>query len=547
MPVMSAGEGSQETKVPLQSIESSGFNEVVQIDHQKICMTAKGYNQVLVMIDHFTKYAEAAPCMTASAEETCDHLINVWIARHGCPITFQSDNGKAFVGDLTKELMKRSQVAQAHSTTYHPQTNGLVERQNCTLVSMLRVYCSRYMDDWDKHLPQVMGAYNSTEHSTTGISPHMMLTGHEKALPLTFFYPEYEGKRTKPQTYVRDVIRRQQDLNDLCRRNTQQAQIRQKRRFDKRTAEAKAYSVGDYVWVFQEVVPPKGTKKLLKKWRGPFQITEVHQGGRFYRLRTGRAALYENTKPHNASSEDWCIPADMQEGDYLIVDPACEVNERGTRDKNDGNEVVDDCDLPLDLELTERVEVDDETLPYAEEDWDCPEQIEIDKGIQPDFPLTMETRQSKRGKNEKKYHPYGEDFVVDRIVVSDVMDSLVGLDEVAMLEEIEMVNDMDQDWIDDRSEPEVEFEPEAEQTHEQELTNLRVLEWLHDLPKDPKETILTIQDVNKDGIKYISHDNTESNWVTPDGPLLVPQSNLDLLDFGRSTGTSMDIFVRGVG
>ena len=126
----------------------------------------------------------------------------------------------------------------------------------------------------------------------------------------------------------------------------------------------------------------------------------------------------------------------------MIVDPACEVNERGTRDKNDGNEVVDDC-LPLDLELTERVEVDDETLPYAEEDWDCPEQIEIDKGIQPDFPLTMETRQSKRGKNKKKYNPNGEDFVVDRIVVSDVMDSLVGLDEVAMLEETDLVNDMD--------------------------------------------------------------------------------------------------------
>ena len=134
-------------KYPLQSIESSVFNEMVQIDHQKICMTATGYNQVLVRIDHFTKYAKAAPCITASAEETCDHLIKVWTARHGCPITFQSDNGKAFVGDLTKEIMKRSQVAQANSTTYHPQTNGLIERQNRTLVSMLRVYCSCYMDD----------------------------------------------------------------------------------------------------------------------------------------------------------------------------------------------------------------------------------------------------------------------------------------------------------------------------------------------------------------------------------------------------------------
>ena len=61
----------------------------------------------------------------------------------------------------------------------------------------------------------------------------------------------------------------------------------------------------------------------------------------------------------------------MNDEDYFILDPACEVNERGTRDKNDGNEMVDDCDLPLDLELTERVEVDDETLPYAEEDWIC--------------------------------------------------------------------------------------------------------------------------------------------------------------------------------
>ena len=85
-------------------MESSGFNEVVIIEHQKKCLTAKGYNQVPVMIDHFTKYAEAAPCVNASAEETCDHLINVWIARHGCPITFQSYNGKAFVGDLKNEL-----------------------------------------------------------------------------------------------------------------------------------------------------------------------------------------------------------------------------------------------------------------------------------------------------------------------------------------------------------------------------------------------------------------------------------------------------------
>ena len=85
-------------KFSLKSVESSEFNEVVQIDHQKICMTESGYNQILVIIDHFTKLAEAVPCQTASAEETCDHLITHWISRNACPMTFQSDNGRPLQG-----------------------------------------------------------------------------------------------------------------------------------------------------------------------------------------------------------------------------------------------------------------------------------------------------------------------------------------------------------------------------------------------------------------------------------------------------------------
>ena len=73
---------------------------------------------------------------------------------------------------------------------------------------------------------------------------------------------------------------------------------------------------------------------------------------------------------------------------------------------------------------------------YAEEDWDCPEQTEIDKEIQPDFPLTMKAHQSKKGRSKKKYNPYGEDFVIDMIVLSDLKDSLVRLDEITVPREI---------------------------------------------------------------------------------------------------------------
>ena len=117
-------------------------------------------------------------------------------------------------------------------------------------------------------------------------------------------------------------------------------------------------------------------------------ITEVHQEAQFYRLSTGRAAHYGNIKPHNRSTEDWCVPADMEEGDYLMMDTACEVNEKGTREKNDGNEVVEEgTSPPLDLDPSEMIEADEESLPYAEEDWQDPEQMEVPRIWSRIFPL----------------------------------------------------------------------------------------------------------------------------------------------------------------
>ena len=104
-----------------------------------------------------------------------------------------------------------------------------------------------------------------------------------------------------------------------------QAQIRQRKKYDEKILQAKPYAVGQYVWVFQNIIPPKSTKHLPKKWRGPFMITEVHQQGLFYRLSTGRAAQYENLKPHVPSPEDWCVPQNKEGPEYLLVEPACEV------------------------------------------------------------------------------------------------------------------------------------------------------------------------------------------------------------------------------
>ena len=277
-------------------------------------------------------------------------------------------------------------------------------------------------------------------------------------------------------------------------------------------------------------------------------ITEVHQEERFYRLSTGRAAHYENIKPNNPSTEDWCIPADMEEGDYLMMDPACEINEKGTREKNDGNEVIGEgTRSPRDLDPNDVIEADDETLPYVEEDWQDPEQREVPKNLEPDLPFTIQTRQNDRTRSKKKYNPYGVDFVVDRIDLKKIGEEEVGLEEITVSQDIDIVDDHDDEWIDDRSKPEVEFDDEQQQSYEQDLTNLRVLEWLNEMTSDPKETSVTIQDVDRESIKYMKTEREDPSWAAQEGRLLIPASNLDLIPGMQSTGMSMDIFVPGVG
>ena len=64
---------------------------------------------------------------------------------------------------------------------------------------------------------------------------------------------------------------------------------------------------------------------------------------------------------------------------------------------------------------------------------------------------------------------------------------------------------------------------------------------------DPEDTSVTIQDVDRESMKYIKTERDDPSWAAQEGRLLIPDSNLDLIPGMRSTGTSMDIFVRGVG
>ena len=294
---------------PLQSINSSNFNDLVQFDHLKLCKTDSGNTGLLVIIDHFTKFAEAVPCAhdEYDAQTTAKIILNKWFARHGTPVRMQSDNATNFTAEVAQELMKASQVTKVTSSPAHPRGNGLVERQNRTLLVLLRVSTSRRMQDWDEYIDGVLGAYNSTRHATTGFSPYMLHHGAEKSIPLSFIYPEFAARGfDSKEEFVEHLLARQREFHELVRRNTHQAQLRQKLKFD-RHLKAKAHAVGDAVWVFCHIIPKGGTRKLIRAWHGPHKVTDVLQDGRLYVLDTGQKVHYERLKKHVPAPWDWIL------------------------------------------------------------------------------------------------------------------------------------------------------------------------------------------------------------------------------------------------
>ena len=146
----------------------------------------------------------------------------------------------------------------------------------------------------------------------------MLTRGAEKAIPLTYLYPEF-ASRSFPthDAYVDHVLARLQEIHDLVRRNTHQAQLRQKLKHD-RAIQVKVYKPGDLVWVFCRYVPQKGSPKLMRAGRGPHRIFHTLQDGRVYILDTGQKVHFERLKPHyNGPLEFAAIPLDT--GDIAVV------------------------------------------------------------------------------------------------------------------------------------------------------------------------------------------------------------------------------------
>jgi len=130
---------------------------------------------ILVITDRFFKLPMCVALRRITAMSVASAIIDAWIFCYGPPDFILSDQGPQFMSNFFIAVMKMLGVETVRTTSYHPQTNGQVERYNRTMATQLRHYVADDASRWDELLPILTMACNSQPHRSTGVAPSELI------------------------------------------------------------------------------------------------------------------------------------------------------------------------------------------------------------------------------------------------------------------------------------------------------------------------------------------------------------------------------------
>ena len=244
-----------------------------------------GHRYILTLVDYATRYPEAVPLKKNTTEAVAEALLDIY-SRVGIPEEVLTDQGTQFMSECMQEVSRLLSIKGLTSTPYHPICNGLVERWNGTLKSMLKRLCQDQPKQWHRLINPVLFAYREVPQESTGFSPFQLLYGRSVRGPGTILKELWTKEVNIPEVkssyeYVTELQERLEDSLKLAQEELEKSQKRYKRHYD-RKAKPRRLEVGDRVLILL----PTDSNKLLMQWRGPYTV-ESRVGANDYRVKMG--------------------------------------------------------------------------------------------------------------------------------------------------------------------------------------------------------------------------------------------------------------------
>lgn len=273
------------------SVPVKPFSQI-GVDIKHVITSQTGHKYIIVAIDYLTKYVEVRALRVQTSSEIASFLYEEIITRHGCPNIIITDNGRPFISELIQIACKQFSIRQKTISPYHSQSNGLVERFNRTIDTILKRRNLEEKNNWQDFLPAAVFAYRSIKQATTGQSPFYLMYGYE---PTTFF-----DNHTKPidikdasfdlQLIIRTTVQIQylENIRKDSWKKIQKSQKLQIERMDKRMNNIKkeikpSFRIGDIVKLYRDNISTSWSAKISIRWyEENFCIQEKLKKGSYF-------------------------------------------------------------------------------------------------------------------------------------------------------------------------------------------------------------------------------------------------------------------------
>uniref|UniRef100_A0AC34FI21 RNA-directed DNA polymerase n=1 Tax=Panagrolaimus sp. ES5 TaxID=591445 RepID=A0AC34FI21_9BILA len=263
---------------PLHPIKTDLPMQIVGMDIVEMPVSVKGYKYMLVIIDHFTKYASSYPLITKSAEEVAKVFLENWCLREQrFPRQVISDMGREFDNKLMSRIATLTNVECIFSLGYNSQFNGLSERFIQTLKKILAKRVNEAFE-WSDVLPFALFAYNTVPHEATGETPHFLLHGFDALTPSEIDPSEKPTVyQTDLEDYKHQVLENLYAAQEVVREKLENYRNRMAKEYDSRKrTHPTTINLGDLVFVELPTERVKNAlSKLAPRWEGPARVVEI--------------------------------------------------------------------------------------------------------------------------------------------------------------------------------------------------------------------------------------------------------------------------------
>lgn len=280
-------------KVPINPTWVATVFRKFNMDLVEPGIESDGYNFIIDMRDDLTGWLEARTLEHKTSDAIAKFIYQDVICRYGCIPQITTDNGKEFLGAV-KLLAERYGIKIVHSSPYHPEGNGMIERGHFAWIESIFKLCGRKKHHWSRWVYPAMWADRVTTKRTTRFSPFYLLYGVPHLFPFaleeeTWYTTQWHNINTTVELLTIRAMQFTQLRSDRksAAKNTMDARKKAAETFAKQNTSrlmTGKYRPGEYVLIAMKgkgIKKGYGRIKSADRWAGPFKVHARYRVGSY--------------------------------------------------------------------------------------------------------------------------------------------------------------------------------------------------------------------------------------------------------------------------